>query len=255
MPGRRPWFTVVRDRNRAGAPDLGRRRPRALALTAPRRRRGRRAVPFYLTDGTRRTLVHTEIDPAFEAQGLGLPAWRGRRARRCPAGEVHGRAALPVRDRVPASPPRAARRGRGAVPLPPRRWRRLGLEEAGQVVDVEPPSRPRRGPVQVADDDRREPVDDAAVAERRCAASRRCPRGPCTPRPMLPCRTRRPRLDDGARADVQPWIIAPGPMITSSSMTRSLSGSRCSTAFSRICTRSPMRTGPCESPRSSPRRR
>jgi hypothetical protein len=46
----------------------------------------------------------------------------------------------------------------------------------------------------------------------------------------------------------QPWIIAPGPMTTSSSITSSLSGSRCSTVFSRICTRDPMRTGPWESP-------
>ena len=46
----------------------------------------------------------------------------------------------------------------------------------------------------------------------------------------------------------QPWIIAPGPMTTSSSMTSSLSGSRCSTVFSRICTLAPIRTGPWESP-------
>src|SRR5215210_5690580 len=46
----------------------------------------------------------------------------------------------------------------------------------------------------------------------------------------------------------QPWIMAPGPMTTSSSITSSLSGSRCRTAFSRIWTREPMRTGPCESP-------
>ena len=46
----------------------------------------------------------------------------------------------------------------------------------------------------------------------------------------------------------QPWIMAPGPTITPSSMTRSLSGSRCSTVFSRICTSLPMRTGPWESP-------
>ena len=46
----------------------------------------------------------------------------------------------------------------------------------------------------------------------------------------------------------QPWIIAPGPMTTSSATTSSLSGSRCSTVFSRICTRAPMRTGPWLSP-------
>ena len=46
----------------------------------------------------------------------------------------------------------------------------------------------------------------------------------------------------------QPWIIAPGPMTTSSSTTSSLSGSRCSTVFSRICIRAPIRTGPWLSP-------
>ena len=46
----------------------------------------------------------------------------------------------------------------------------------------------------------------------------------------------------------QPWIMAPGPTITPSSRMRSLSGSRCRTVFSRICTSSPMRTGPWESP-------
>ena len=46
----------------------------------------------------------------------------------------------------------------------------------------------------------------------------------------------------------QPWIIAPGPTITPSSMMRSLSGNRCRTVFSRICTSLPMRTGPWESP-------
>ncbi len=46
----------------------------------------------------------------------------------------------------------------------------------------------------------------------------------------------------------QPWIIAPGPITASSSMISSLSGSRCSTVFSRICTREPTRTGPWESP-------
>src|SRR5690348_7804779 len=45
-----------------------------------------------------------------------------------------------------------------------------------------------------------------------------------------------------------PWIIAPGPTITPSWMMRSLSGSRCKTVFSSICTWLPMRTGPCESP-------
>jgi hypothetical protein len=46
----------------------------------------------------------------------------------------------------------------------------------------------------------------------------------------------------------QPWIIAPGPITASSSMISALSGSKCSTVFSRICTREPMRTGPWESP-------
>src|SRR5207244_3728603 len=46
----------------------------------------------------------------------------------------------------------------------------------------------------------------------------------------------------------QPWIMAPGPTMTPSSMMRSLSGSRCKTVFSRIWTSRPMRTGPWESP-------
>jgi len=46
----------------------------------------------------------------------------------------------------------------------------------------------------------------------------------------------------------QPWIIAPGPITASSPMISSLSGSKCSTVFSKICTREPMRTGLWESP-------
>ena len=56
-------------------------------------------------------------------------------------------------------------------------------------------------------------------------------------------------LDDGCRRRCDSrGSSRPDRRSPPSSMTRSLSGSRCSTVFSRICTSLPMRTGPCESP-------
>ena len=56
------------------------------------------------------------------------------------------------------------------------------------------------------------------------------------------------RMLERGTEQATPWIIVPGPMITPLSRMRSLSGRRCRTVFSRICTSLPMRTGPWESP-------
>src|SRR5262249_32365336 len=55
-------------------------------------------------------------------------------------------------------------------------------------------------------------------------------------------------LDDRVAADVAAVDHRAGPDYYVSSITSSLSGRRCRTVFSRIFTRAPMRTGPCESP-------
>ena len=60
---------------------------------------------------------------------------------------------------------------------------------------------------------------------------------------MRPVAHDRIRFDDGACTNAASVDHAPGPITTSSSMIRSLLGSRCRTAFARMCTRSPMRTG------------